>query len=109
MLLHQAFAWLGVLAVTGAAVVCGLNLGRSRWAGLLMGAFIAEALVMGYFQIAIFLTQRGTVSAAGLGVVSLLGNLVTLGAHVCIVKGLLGLFSELAGRSAPAPAGQVGA
>jgi hypothetical protein len=103
MWLQQMFAWLNVLVYAGGAVVCGLQLGRSRWAGLLTGAFVVETTVLAYYQLAILATSSGLVNVRLLGAVSAFASLVGLGARIGIVWGLSGLLTDAGRASTGAP------
>jgi hypothetical protein len=99
MWFQQMFAWLNVLVIGSGAVVCGLNLGRSRWAGLLTVAFVAETTVLAYYQLAILATRSGLVNLTLVGAASAFAALVGLGARIGIVWGLSGLLSDAARAS----------
>ena len=93
VILREAVGWLSVLVALGGFVVCATQLGRVRWAGVLMGGFGLQALVSVFYRFFSLLASRSTTPpgiGAGLALVSLIGVL----GSVAIVVGVAGLLSE---------------
>jgi hypothetical protein len=102
--LQEIPAWLGVLVAVGGAVVSGLNLGRSRWAPILLGGFVAEVIASLFFRAASLGLRSGSLQASGIGVAFLVANLLGLIGQGSIVAGLAGMFSDLRkGATTPVP------
>ena len=94
LLLREAVGWLSVLVSMGGLAVCALQLGRVRWAGVLLGGFALQALVSAFYRVFTLLAMRaggGRGLGAALSLVSLLGVL----GDVAVVVGVAGLLSEL--------------
>ncbi len=92
VILREAVGWLSVLIALGGFVVCATQLGRVRWAGVLVGGFGLQALVSIFYRVFSLFAMRATTAGigAGLALVSLIGVL----GSVAIVVGVAGLLSE---------------
>jgi hypothetical protein len=93
MILREAVGWLSVIVALAGAGVCAAQLGRVRFAGVLMGGFALQALVSAFYRVFSLLALRGSASGltAGLAAVSLVG---LLGSAI-VVAGVAGLLAEL--------------
>lgn len=94
-LLRDMVGWLSVLPAIAGLIVSVLNLGRSRWVGLLVGGFAVETVVSVFYRLATLMIGRGSMSATGFGLSFTLASLVGLLANTAIVGGLAGVLSEL--------------
>lgn len=92
LLLREAVGWLSVLVSVGGLAVCALQLGRVRWAGVLMGGFALQALVSAFYRLFTLLALRA--HGAGLGAALALVSLVGVAGDVAIVVGVAGLLAE---------------
>lgn len=93
IVLREAVGWLSVLVSVAGLVVCALQLGRLRWAGVLMGGFALEALVSAFYRVFTLLALRA--GGAGLGAALSLVSLIGVLGHVAIVVGVAGLLADL--------------
>ena len=93
--LQEIPAWLSLLVAVGGAVVSGMNLGRSRWAPILLGGFVAEVIASLFFRAATLGLRSGALQTSGVGVAFLVGNLLGLIGRGAVVAGLAGMFSDL--------------
>jgi hypothetical protein len=101
--LQEIPAWLSVLVSASGAVVSGLSLGRSRWAPILLGGFVAETFALLFFRAASLGLRSGSLQASGVGVAFLVASLLGLIGRGTVVAGIAGMFSDL-GRTPPAGA-----
>jgi hypothetical protein len=93
--LQQLVWWVIILVNVGGAVVSGMALEHSRWAGLLLVGFLGEALVPAFYRVLpIVLHGTGTPE---LRLIYFLGSLITLAAHLAVVGGVGGVLSGLGG------------
>ena len=95
VLLQQVFSWLNVLVAASGAIVCGMKVGRSRWAGLLTGAFVAEATILAFYPLAALLVRSGGLKVSSLGAAYLLVSIASVAARIAVVAGVGGVLSEL--------------
>jgi hypothetical protein len=106
MLLQDIPVWLSVLMAMGGAIVCGINLGRTRWAAVLMGGFFAEALAMAFSRLAVMAAQSGLTAMGRMGAAFAIASLIGLAGRGAIVMGVAGLLADLRNPTKP-PASQV--
>jgi hypothetical protein len=104
--LQEIPAWLSFFVAATGAVVSGLNLGRSRWAPILLGGFVAETIASLFFRAASLGLRSGALQTSGIGVAFLVANLLGLIGQGTIVAGLAGMFSDLRRSGPGAGAGQ---
>lgn len=102
--MDQFFEIIGLVAVLpplAGAVVSGMHLGRTRWAGLLFAGFAAETVLSAFFRLASLLIRKGVLSSSGIapafGAASLLGFV----AMAAVVAGVAGILGELRAAARP--------
>jgi hypothetical protein len=83
---------LGILVSVAGAVACGFAIGRTRWALVLMGGFIGEAVTGIFYRI--MPTVFSYTGGGSWQVPYLLGSLLGLAAHAAVVAGVAGLLFE---------------
>ena len=103
MALQEIPAWLSLLVAVGGAVVCGMNLARSRWAPILLGGFVAEVIASLFFRAASLGLRSGAAQTSVVGVAFLVASLLGLIGRGSVVAGLAGIFADL--KSAPSDVG----
>jgi hypothetical protein len=103
MWLQEMFAWVGVLLSAGGAVVSGLNLGRSRWAGLLLGGFLAEATVLAFYRVMAVAIRSEAIGVSSAGAAFLIASIIGLAGRAAIVRGVAGVLSEVGGLAPRGP------
>ncbi|MET0551680.1 MAG: hypothetical protein ABW221_01490 [Vicinamibacteria bacterium] len=88
----ELVGWLGVLVSIAGAVVCAFAIGRTRWALVLLGGFLGEAVTGLFYRIVprVF----GIVGSGNWQVPYLFGGLLGLLAHAAVVAGVAGLLYE---------------
>jgi hypothetical protein len=100
--LQEIPAWLSLLVAVGGAVISGLNLGRSRWAPILLGGFVAEVIASLFFRAASLGLRSGSLQAAGVGMAFLVASALGLIGRGAVVAGLGGMFADLRRNAATA-------
>jgi hypothetical protein len=98
--LQELPSWLAIFVALAGAAVAGLNLGRSRWAAVLLGGFFAEIVAGAFARVAIFGVRHGAATMANIAVALFLAGLLGLAGRLAVVGGVAGLFSEARGRAA---------
>jgi predicted PurR-regulated permease PerM len=101
ILLQEIPAWLSVLAGVGGVVIAAMNIGRTRWATVLLAGFFAETLAMAFSRLALLGVRQGLTTVTALGAAFLLASLIGLAGRVAVIAGVAGLLSELRGRAQP--------
>ena len=103
MWLQEMFGWLGVLLSATGAVLSALNLGRSRWAGLLLGGFFAEATVSAFYRVIALAIRMEAIEVSSVGAAYFIASLIGLAGRAAIVRGIAGVLSEVADSSPRVP------
>jgi hypothetical protein len=102
--LREAVGWLPVLLSLAAVIVCAFGMGRSRWAWLLLGGFVLETAVLGFYRASSFAMSRGVMDPARLRDVFLMFSVVGALARAIIIGGIAGvLFDPPASRARSVP------
>lgn len=94
-LLTEIPAWLSVLVALAGAVVSGLSLGRSRWATVLLGGFVAEATALAFSRVTVLAMRNGVVGPSGVGIAFAAASLLALAGRGTVVAGIAGVLTEL--------------
>jgi hypothetical protein len=93
---REIVAWLYLLPGLAAVLVCAAHLGKSRWAGVLLGGFLLQTVLSVLYRVATFATGGGVpVSSRGIGAALLVASILGLVANTAIVGGIAGLFLEV--------------
>src|SRR5262249_47105148 len=98
-LLTEIPAWLSVLTGVAGVVVSAMNIGRTRWATVLLVGFLAETLSMAFSRLALVVVRQRLTTVATLGAAFFLASLIGLAGRVAVVAGVTGLLSELRTRA----------
>jgi hypothetical protein len=93
-LLQDIPVWLNVLVAIVGTVVCAVNIGRSRWAGLLAAGFFGETISMAFSRLAVMAMRHG-VSPGSMGAALFLAGMIGLASRAAIVGGVAALLSDL--------------
>ena len=93
--LQEIPAWLGLFVAIGGAVVCLLNLGRSRWAMLLLAGFVAETITLAFTRVVLIAMRSGALDPSSIGIAFFGSSLLGLIGSTLVVVGLAGVFSDL--------------
>jgi len=100
-LTQHLIAVLGILVALGGAAFCGAYTRRSRWAVLLMGAFLADAAVGILLTIGLPYLVRGAGNdVSRIGQLYLVASALGLAVRVAVVIGVAGLLSDLRAAAA---------
>ena len=91
-MMMELLGWLGVLVSIAGAVACAFAIGRTRWALVLLGGFVGEAVTGLFYRIVPRLF--GFVGSGNWQVPYLFGSLLGLAAHAAVVAGVAGLLYE---------------
>jgi hypothetical protein len=83
---------LGILVSVAGAVACAFAIGRTRWALVLMGGFVGEAVTGIFYRVVPALVSY--TSGGSWQLPYLLGSLLGLAAHAAVVAGVAGLLFE---------------
>jgi hypothetical protein len=90
--LMELVSWVGVLVSLAGAAVSAFAIGRTRWALVLLGGFVGEAVTGVFYRIVPRLF--GFVGSGNWQLPYLLGGVLGLAAHAAVVGGVAGLLYE---------------
>jgi hypothetical protein len=97
-LLTELPAWLSVLVGVAGIVISAMSIGRTRWATVLLGGFVAETLAMAFSRLALLGVRQGLTTTTTLGAAFFLASLIGLAGRAAVIAGVAGLLADLRAR-----------